>query len=80
VDLTTRSYSVNGWMNPTASTLASGYLHATGYRVFKKQSDIPRVSEIYIMLEESPGTINDDWSSRNPDAPRNWTDMPASYI
>ena len=79
-DRTIRSYSANGWMNPTASTLASGYLHPTAtYVVFKKQSDISKPSDIYIMLEESPGTINDDWFVENPDTPTEWTDMPASY-
>jgi prepilin-type N-terminal cleavage/methylation domain-containing protein/prepilin-type processing-associated H-X9-DG protein len=79
-DRTTRSYSDNGWMNPTASTVASGYLHPSAiYRVFKKQTDILRTSDIYIMLEESPGTINDDWFVENPDAPTEWTDMPAAY-
>ena len=77
---TIRSYSVNGWMNPTAGTLSSGYLHpTTTYVVFKKQTDIVRPADIYITLEESPGTINDDWFVENPDSPTEWTDMPASY-
>jgi prepilin-type N-terminal cleavage/methylation domain-containing protein/prepilin-type processing-associated H-X9-DG protein len=77
---TIRSYSVNGWMNPTPSTAGSSYLHPQGtYKVFKKQVDIVRPSNIYIMLEESPGTINDDWFVECPDAPTQWTDMPASY-
>ena len=77
---TIRSYSVNGWMNPTPGTLASGYLHpAATYTVFKRQTDIRNPSNIYIMLEESPGTINDDWFVENPDTPTEWTDMPASY-
>jgi prepilin-type N-terminal cleavage/methylation domain-containing protein/prepilin-type processing-associated H-X9-DG protein len=80
IDPTTRSYSANGWMNPTATTLASGYLHPTAtYRVFRKQADILHTSDIYIMLEESPGTINDDWFVENPDSPTEWTDMPAAY-
>ena len=77
---TTRSYSVNGWMNPTKTTLSQSYLHSSAiYSAFKKQTDILRTSDIYIMLEESPGTINDDWFVENPDAPTEWTDMPASY-
>jgi prepilin-type N-terminal cleavage/methylation domain-containing protein len=77
---TIRSYSVNGWMNPTYSTASQPYLHPQDtYRVFKKQSDIRSPSEIYILLEESPGTINDDWFVECPDAPTVWTDMPASY-
>jgi prepilin-type N-terminal cleavage/methylation domain-containing protein/prepilin-type processing-associated H-X9-DG protein len=77
---TTRSYSANGWMNPTTSTMNSGYLHPIStYIVFKKQSDIRKPSDLYILLEESPGTINDDWFVENPDSPSQWTDMPASY-
>jgi prepilin-type N-terminal cleavage/methylation domain-containing protein/prepilin-type processing-associated H-X9-DG protein len=77
---TIRSYSGNGWMNPTAATLASGYLKSTGsWTIFKKQSDISRPSDIYTMIEESPGTINDDWFVENPSQPTQWTDMPASY-
>jgi prepilin-type N-terminal cleavage/methylation domain-containing protein/prepilin-type processing-associated H-X9-DG protein len=77
---TIRSYSANGWMNPTTGTLGSGYLHPTAtYTVYKKQTDIGRPSDIYIMLEESPGTINDGWFVENPDAPTQWTDMPASF-
>jgi prepilin-type N-terminal cleavage/methylation domain-containing protein/prepilin-type processing-associated H-X9-DG protein len=77
---TTRSYSVNGWMNPTPSTASKTYLHPQDtYRVFKKQSDILHPTDIYIVLEESPGTINDDWFVECPDTPTEWTDMPASY-
>ena len=79
-DPTTRSYSANGWMNPTTSTLGSGYLHPiTTYVVFQKQADIRKPSDVYIALEESPGTINDDWFVENPDNPSQWTDMPAAY-
>jgi prepilin-type N-terminal cleavage/methylation domain-containing protein/prepilin-type processing-associated H-X9-DG protein len=77
---TTRSYSANGWMNPTASTLSQGYLLSTAtYRVFKKQTDIVRPTDVYVTIEESPGTINDDWFVENPTAPSSWTDMPAAY-
>jgi prepilin-type N-terminal cleavage/methylation domain-containing protein/prepilin-type processing-associated H-X9-DG protein len=79
-DPTTRSYSVNGWMNPTASTAASPYLHQNAtYKAYKKHSMIAHPSETYIMLEENPGTINDDWFVENPDSPAQWTDMPACY-
>jgi prepilin-type N-terminal cleavage/methylation domain-containing protein/prepilin-type processing-associated H-X9-DG protein len=79
-DPSIRSYSANGWMNPTASTLGGGYLHPTAtYRLFKKQADISRPTDIYFICEESPGTINDDYFVENPDDPSRWTDMPASY-
>ena len=77
---TIRSYSANGWMNPTPGTLGSGYLHPVAtYTVFKKQSDVTKPSDLYIMLEESPGTINDDWFVEDPDSATQWVDMPASY-
>ncbi len=78
---TVRSYSANGWMNPTASTVpGGGYLHPTmSYWVFRKLTQITRPTDIYIMIEESPGTINDDWFVECPDTPSQWTDMPASY-
>lgn len=77
---TTRSYSVNGWMNPTPSTLAQPYLHPQGtYRIFKKQGDITHASDLFVTIEESPGSINDDWFVECPDSPNQWTDMPAAY-
>jgi prepilin-type N-terminal cleavage/methylation domain-containing protein len=79
--LTVRSYSVNGWMNPTADTVpGGGYLHPTAtYRIFRKQTDISRPSDIFVTIEEDPNSINDDWFVENPDSTGNWTDMPASY-
>jgi prepilin-type N-terminal cleavage/methylation domain-containing protein/prepilin-type processing-associated H-X9-DG protein len=80
VDRTTRSYSVNGWMNPTASTLSGPYLHTSAiYQPYKRHNQIKRPTDTYIMLEESPGTINDDWFVENRDTPTQWTDMPAAY-
>jgi prepilin-type processing-associated H-X9-DG protein len=79
-DRTTRSYSANGWMNPTASTAGSSYIHPTStYQVFTKQTQISRPADLYVLLEENPGTINDDWFVENPDTPTQWTDMPAAY-
>jgi prepilin-type N-terminal cleavage/methylation domain-containing protein/prepilin-type processing-associated H-X9-DG protein len=80
---TVRSYSVNGWMNPTTATGNSGsphYLNPNNlpYRVFRRQANITKPSEIFIALEESPGTINDDWFVENPGS-TSWTDMPASF-
>ena len=76
---TTRSYSVNGWMNPTKSTLSGGYLNPTfAYWTFTKQSQISRPCDTWITMEESPGTINDDWMVVNPGS-SSWVDMPAAF-
>jgi prepilin-type N-terminal cleavage/methylation domain-containing protein/prepilin-type processing-associated H-X9-DG protein len=77
---TIRSYSVNAWMNPTAGALSSGYLLSTTiYKVLKKQTDIPRPTDIYVTIEEDPNTINDDFFVENPATPNQWTDIPAAY-
>jgi prepilin-type processing-associated H-X9-DG protein len=76
---TIRSYSVNGWMNPTKATLSGGYLSPTlTYRIFTKQPQISLPSDTWITMEESPGTINDDWMVVNPSS-TTWVDMPAAF-
>ncbi|HZL77605.1 MAG TPA: prepilin-type N-terminal cleavage/methylation domain-containing protein [Candidatus Limnocylindrales bacterium] len=77
---TTRSYSVNGWMNPTTVTASQPYLQRQDlFRVFIKQANISHPSDIWVTIEENPGTINDDWFVENPASPGAWTDLPASY-
>jgi prepilin-type N-terminal cleavage/methylation domain-containing protein/prepilin-type processing-associated H-X9-DG protein len=79
--VTIRSMSMNAWLNPTKVAIASGYISPGGpYRVFKKQSDIPRASEIWVALDENPGTINDPWFLNSPASyPAMWVDRPACY-
>jgi len=75
---TTRSYSANGWMNPTKSTRGQPYLHWNKFVTFNKTTDIRHPADIFTLIEESPGTINDDWIPLNPDD-LEWIDMPASF-
>ena len=77
---TIRSYSCNAWMNPTAMTLKSGYLvNPNNYCVFKKQTSIARISDTFVTIEESTGSMNDAWFVENLSSPKYWTDMPATY-
>jgi len=75
---TIRSYSVNGWMNPTKSTRGQPYLEWGKYVTFNKTTDIRHPTDIYIYLEESPGTMDDDWFPLNLDATK-WLNMPAAF-
>jgi prepilin-type N-terminal cleavage/methylation domain-containing protein/prepilin-type processing-associated H-X9-DG protein len=79
---TTRSYSINCWMNPTPSTVAAGDISAgTPYRFFRKQTDIMHPSGIFVTVEESPGTMNENYFEETPNAMfiNEWVDMPAAY-
>jgi prepilin-type processing-associated H-X9-DG protein len=46
-------------------------------RQFKKQTDIIRPVDTWVVLDESPGTINDGWFVCEPGT--QWVDCPASY-
>jgi len=73
---TTRSMSMNGWMNP----IDPEFLSVATYRVFKKQSDIIKPSEIWVAIDENPGTINDGWFVNDPGSySTSWIDRPACY-
>jgi len=68
-----RSISMNGWMN----SFQSGSIGDSGTR-FRKHSDIRRPVDIWVLLDENPGTINDGFFlTRLTDS--NWTDVPATY-
>ena len=73
-----RSYTCNGWMNPTASSIGDLPSTAT-YQVFTKTSQIRTPTGLYVLLEESPGTRNDSFLNEDPSYAPNWKDMPASY-
>jgi prepilin-type processing-associated H-X9-DG protein len=80
---TTRSMSMNNWMNPLPGQDGIGFgLYG---RNFRTQSDIAThkggPSQLYVLVEESPFSINDGWFvcgavSVNPTT---WVDIPASY-
>jgi prepilin-type N-terminal cleavage/methylation domain-containing protein/prepilin-type processing-associated H-X9-DG protein len=76
-----RSVSMNGFIEGGA------YKHPSGgstwynnYRRYDKVSDVvnPNPSELWVMVDEHPDSINDGWMITNID-PNTWTDLPASY-
>jgi|SRR5665213_1012248 len=82
---TTRSISMNAWLNPLDST---GQTDPAGWggnvtRIFRKQSDIVSPVNTWVALDESPGTINDGWMVCDPFSSTGnanlWVDIPASY-
>lgn len=75
--LRVRSVSMNGYVGSTdAGTIGNGYV------TYLKMSDIKRTSDIFVILDEHPETINDSLfcSPTTPPAPpTSWQDFPASY-
>ena len=52
------------------------------YRCYNKQSDIinPSPSDLWVMVDEHPDSINDGWLIVDPDTTSSWgNDLPASY-
>ena len=77
---------MNAWMNPINHFNTTQYLNpADPYRVFRKQGDIPKPSEIFVFLDENPGSVNDGFflnnavRSSSPTGTNTWCDRPACY-
>jgi hypothetical protein len=50
------------------------------FRVFRKQSDIRKPSNVWVTIDESPGSINDGWFVEDPiNYTNTWVDVPATY-
>lgn len=73
-EFTTRSMSLNGWMG-TINPWKKNCL------VFLKYSDIirPTPANCFVFVDENPGTINDGYFLEDPNAPKQWVDLPAAY-
>jgi prepilin-type N-terminal cleavage/methylation domain-containing protein/prepilin-type processing-associated H-X9-DG protein len=74
---TTRSMSMNAFMNPFGSTPGGGV-----DRIYRKQSDIvaPAPVNCWVFIDESPGTVNDGYFLCDPISnPAQWVDLPAAY-
>ena len=74
---TTRSMSMNAFMNPLGSTPGAG-----AGRIYRKQSDIvkPGPAGCWVFIDESPGTVNDGYFVCDLYANSGqWTDLPAAY-
>jgi hypothetical protein len=70
---------MNAWMNPINN---EGLLDPN-FVVFRKQTDIRKPSDTWVLVDENPNSINDGWFvvlAKNP--PENslvWRDVPATY-
>jgi prepilin-type processing-associated H-X9-DG protein len=68
---------MNAWMNPLDS---EGILAIPLYRAFRKQTDILKPTDIWVTIDESPGSINDGWFVEDPvNDKTTWVDIPATY-
>ena len=74
---TTRSISMNGWLNPFAPFTTGNA------RIYRTQGDItlPAPVNCWVFLDENPGTINDPFFVCDPfdGYASQWVDIPASY-
>jgi prepilin-type N-terminal cleavage/methylation domain-containing protein/prepilin-type processing-associated H-X9-DG protein len=73
-----RSMSMNAYMNPIGGWQSP---LATGYQVFKKQSDLARIGPVnaWVTIDENPYSINDGWFVVAADPTQEWIDYPATY-
>jgi len=77
-----RSISMNGFIEGGAySKSSAGSTWYSGYRNYNKLTDVvsPSPSELWMMNDEHPDSINDGWEIMNPTDKNNWVDLPASY-
>jgi hypothetical protein len=77
-----RSISMNGFIEGGAYGKATaGSTWYPGYFNYNKTSDVnsPAPSNLWLMNDEHPDSINDGWEITNMTDPNNWVDLPASY-
>jgi len=75
-----RSMSMNGWLNPLGGAW-SGASDGAEVRLFLKETDltVPGYANTWLLVDESPWSINDGFLIEDPSAPVEWIDCPASY-
>ena len=89
---TTRSMSMNAWLNPLQPPQWTddeswdayrGYSGMNYLTIFRKQADVALQtvgpSMLFVTLDENPNTINDGFFVVDPNQPTTWVDVPASY-
>jgi prepilin-type N-terminal cleavage/methylation domain-containing protein/prepilin-type processing-associated H-X9-DG protein len=79
-----RSVSMNGFVEGGAYNKGSGSIGSTWYPTFlgyNKTTDVvrPAPSDLWLMDDEHPDSINDGWEIMNVTDPNAWVDLPASY-
>jgi prepilin-type N-terminal cleavage/methylation domain-containing protein/prepilin-type processing-associated H-X9-DG protein len=79
-----RSRSMNGWISPFGSPNYGGADDAKS-RVYSRETDlsVPGPANTFLLLDESPVTINDSLFVADPSAPAlglpTWVDAPANF-
>lgn len=78
-----RSVSMNGFVEGGAYNKSStaGSTWYPAYLNYNKTTDIvsPSPSQLWLMNDEHPDSINDGWEIMNVTDPNSWVDLPASY-
>jgi len=78
-----RSVSANGFIEGGAysKNASAGSTWYSGYFGYNKTSEVlrPGPSDLWLMNDEHPDSINDGWEIMNPTDPNSWVDLPASY-
>ncbi len=77
-----RAVAMNGFIEGGAYGLKSaGSTWYSSYQNFNKTSDITGIgaSDLWLMNDEHPDSINDGWEIMNPTDLNSWVDLPASY-
>jgi prepilin-type N-terminal cleavage/methylation domain-containing protein/prepilin-type processing-associated H-X9-DG protein len=81
--LRVRSNSMNGFVEGGAYSKSSsaGSTWYPAYFNYNKTTDVmtPGPSQLWLLDDEHPDSINDGWQITNVTDPNNWTDLPASY-
>jgi len=74
-----RSMSMNGWMNPSATSIADVGMQGT-FRIYAKETDltVPGAANLWLFADENPYSINDAFLLDYP-SDVGWVDCPASY-
>jgi prepilin-type N-terminal cleavage/methylation domain-containing protein/prepilin-type processing-associated H-X9-DG protein len=74
-----RSISMNAMVGNAGQFTASGQnVNNPDYKQFFKAGQIPKPSDIFVLIEEHPDSINDGYFLNKPNSLR-WHDLPASY-
>jgi len=77
-----RSVAMNGFIEGGAYGVSTaGSTWYSTWRNYNKLSDVtrPSPSQLWMMNDEHPDSINDGWEIMNVTDPNAWVDLPASY-
>ena len=78
-----RSVAMNGFIEGGAynKSTSSGSTWYSAYCNYNKTTEVlrPSPSQLWMMNDEHPDSINDGWEIMNPTDPNSWVDLPASY-